>query len=63
MAEDKFNELASYVSLLVREAGGEVRIPFATLEEGLPPNGGVKIEMVQDSEEVVFRFLEDLNEQ
>lgn len=52
------NELASYIGLLVKQGGGEVRIPYESAEEGLPVGKRVKIEMDEEAEEIVFKFVD-----
>ena len=52
------NELASYIGLLVKHAGGEVRLPYESVEDGLPVGKRVKIEMDEAAEEVVFKFVD-----
>lgn len=61
MSNDLINELASYIGLLVKEAGGEIRVSYASAEEGPPSGKRVKIEMDEATEEIVFHFV-DANE-
>lgn len=55
---DMINELGAYIGLLVKQAGGEVRISYQSAEEGLPEGKVVKIEMDETTQEVVFYFVD-----
>jgi hypothetical protein len=55
---EQFEQLAAYLGLLVQHAGGEVRIPFDKVEEGLPANSGVRVIVDSENEEIVFVIQE-----
>ena len=57
---NEIEQIVAFTALLVQNAGGEVRIPIAEVEKGLPAGHGVHIqwEGEEGAGELVFRIQE-----
>lgn len=58
MSKEAIEQIAAYLGLLVTNAGGEIRVPYSVVEEGLPNDHGVRIINDEENEELVFVIQE-----
>lgn len=54
--------VAAVLGLVILHQGGEVRIPGSLIEEGLPPNSGVRVQYDPKTDELVIDVAEAKNE-
>ena len=54
--------VAAVLGLVILHQGGEVRIPGSLIEEGLPPNSGVRVQYDAQKDELVIDVTEAKND-